>query len=42
MFGTCLATGVRKVTSGLHMQLVPCPGRRGYDYLLVMDTEGLG
>ena len=41
MFGTRLRTGGGKVTAGIHLQLVPCPGQDGYDHLLLMDTEGL-
>lgn len=26
------------IASGVALQLVPCPGRNGYDYLLLLDT----
>ena len=41
MFGTQLRSGQGRVTRGVHLQLVPCPGRKDYEYLLLLDTEGL-
>ena len=41
MFGTNLSSGLGKVTSGIHLQLIPCPDRDSYDYIMLMDTEGL-
>ncbi|KDO26779.1 hypothetical protein SPRG_20581 [Saprolegnia parasitica CBS 223.65] len=41
MFGVCLPTGVARCTKGVTLQLLACNLSTDYDYVLLLDTEGL-
>jgi hypothetical protein len=41
MFGVRLRASVSRATRGVFMQLVKCEGRSKYDYVLIVDTEGV-
>ncbi|EGD78635.1 hypothetical protein PTSG_01613 [Salpingoeca rosetta] len=41
MYGTRLKASVGRCTIGVNMQLIPCKGREEYDYVLLLDTEGV-
>lgn len=41
MFGVRLRTSVSRCTRGVSMQLLKCDGRSEYDYIVLMDTEGI-
>ncbi|OQR82191.1 hypothetical protein THRCLA_11062 [Thraustotheca clavata] len=41
MFGVKLPTCVSRTTRGVNMQLLKCDGRSEYDYILLLDTEGI-
>ncbi|KAL3697375.1 hypothetical protein R1sor_011451 [Riccia sorocarpa] len=41
MFGVRLKTSVSQTTRGVNLQLLPCHGRGNYDFVLLIDTEGL-
>ncbi|GMF62972.1 unnamed protein product [Phytophthora fragariaefolia] len=41
MFGTRLRTSVSCCTRGVSMQLLKCAGRDEYEYILLLDTEGI-
>ncbi|KAH3758450.1 up-regulator of cell proliferation [Pelomyxa schiedti] len=41
MFGTRLRASVGQCTRGVNMQLIRCIDRKTYDYILLLDTEGV-
>uniref|UniRef100_K3WN04 VLIG-type G domain-containing protein n=1 Tax=Globisporangium ultimum (strain ATCC 200006 / CBS 805.95 / DAOM BR144) TaxID=431595 RepID=K3WN04_GLOUD len=41
MFGVRLRTSVSRCTRGVSMQLLKCEDRDKYDYIILMDTEGV-
>ncbi|CAK4784537.1 unnamed protein product, partial [Aphanomyces euteiches] len=41
MFGVRLQTGVGRCTRGVSMQLIKCEGHNEYEYILLLDTEGV-
>ncbi|EQC40118.1 hypothetical protein SDRG_02770 [Saprolegnia diclina VS20] len=41
MFGIRLKTSVARCTRGVTMQLLPCDSGNAYDYILLLDTEGM-
>ncbi|ETW07101.1 hypothetical protein H310_01744 [Aphanomyces invadans] len=41
MFGVRLRTSVSRCTRGVSLQLLQCDGRAEYDYILLLDTEGI-
>ncbi|KAF1315944.1 hypothetical protein FI667_g15750, partial [Globisporangium splendens] len=41
MFGVRLRTSVSRCTRGVSMQLLKCEDRKKYDYIILMDTEGV-
>ncbi|GMF34187.1 unnamed protein product [Phytophthora fragariaefolia] len=41
MFGIRLRTSVSRCTRGVSMQLLKCAGRDEYEYILLLDTEGV-
>ena len=41
MFGIQMRTSVGQCTRGINMQLIPVQGRTEYDYILLLDTEGV-
>ncbi|CAK4089079.1 unnamed protein product [Aphanomyces euteiches] len=41
MFGVRLHTSVSRCTRGVNIQLLKCDGRREYEYIILLDTEGI-
>ncbi|XP_065574668.1 interferon-induced very large GTPase 1-like [Artemia franciscana] len=41
MFGICLAASIGQCTRGLSMTLVKTVNRKEYDYVVILDTEGV-
>ncbi|EQC39654.1 hypothetical protein SDRG_03083 [Saprolegnia diclina VS20] len=41
MFGVRLRTDVAQCTTGINLQLLACEGCASYEYVLLLDTEGL-
>ncbi|CAK4703625.1 unnamed protein product, partial [Aphanomyces euteiches] len=41
MFGVRLQTGAGRCTRGVSMQLIKCEGHSEYEYILLLDTEGV-
>ena len=41
MFGICLAESIGQCTRGLTMTLVKTVNRKEYDYVVILDTEGV-
>ncbi|OQS05284.1 hypothetical protein THRCLA_02560, partial [Thraustotheca clavata] len=41
MFGVRFRTSVSRCTRGVNLQLLQCDGRSEYEYILLLDTEGI-
>ncbi|CAK4077553.1 unnamed protein product [Aphanomyces euteiches] len=41
MFGVRLRTSVSRCTRGVNIQLLKCEGRSEYEYIILLDTEGI-